>query len=235
MNEDWCSDPEGRPGAMHLVTADRELRARVAATLAAESLALSSAVDDPDQLVLADAGAPAIVILALSGTPARRVATIRSLLERESIRIISCQPAGRAEVRHSILAGASGYVLRDEIEEKLVPALRAVNAGLIVIPVQDRIQAGSPALTAREKQVMAMVVMGCMNCEVAAQLHLAESTVKSHLSSVFVKLGVRSRSEAVELILDPDHGLGRGILAITSDRPSPANGRDAGPRTKLLL
>jgi DNA-binding NarL/FixJ family response regulator len=62
--------------------------------------------------------------------------------------------------------------------------------------------------------------MGYMNCDIANQLYLAESTVKSHLSSAFLKLGVRSRSEAVELILDAEQGLGRGILAITSDAPT---------------
>ncbi len=56
--------------------------------------------------------------------------------------------------------------------------------------------------------------MGYMNGQIAQQLFLAESTVKSHLSSAFRKLGVRSRNEAVNLILDPERGLGMGILAL---------------------
>ena len=60
-----------------------------------------------------------------------------------------------------------------------------------------------------------MVVLGFTNGEIARQLHLAESTIKSHLSSSFTKLGVRSRNEAAELILDADGGLGTGILAIS--------------------
>jgi DNA-binding NarL/FixJ family response regulator len=69
-------------------------------------------------------------------------------------------------------------------------------------------------LSSREKQVLGLVVMGYMNSQIAAQLFLAESTVKSHLSSAFDKLGVRSRHEAVARILDPQGGLGVGILTV---------------------
>jgi hypothetical protein len=56
--------------------------------------------------------------------------------------------------------------------------------------------------------------MGYMNSQIAEQLFLAESTVKSHLSSAFGKLGVRSRNEAVSLILDSERGFGMGILGL---------------------
>ncbi len=59
--------------------------------------------------------------------------------------------------------------------------------------------------------------MGYMNGQIAEQLFLAESTVKSHLSSAFGKLGVRSRNEAVDLILDAERGLGMGILGLGGD------------------
>jgi DNA-binding NarL/FixJ family response regulator len=74
-----------------------------------------------------------------------------------------------------------------------------------------------PPLTPREKQVLALVVMGYTNREIADQLVLAESTVKSHLFSAFRRLGVRSRSEAVALITDPARGLGSGILTIARE------------------
>ena len=60
-----------------------------------------------------------------------------------------------------------------------------------------------------------MVVIGLSNREIADQLFLAESTVKSHLFSAFRRLGVRTRGEATALILDRDQGLGSGILTIT--------------------
>jgi DNA-binding NarL/FixJ family response regulator len=62
-----------------------------------------------------------------------------------------------------------------------------------------------------------MVVLGLTNGEIAHKLRLSESTVKSHLSSSFTKLGVRSRGEAASLILDPAAGLGTGILVISED------------------
>jgi DNA-binding NarL/FixJ family response regulator len=60
-----------------------------------------------------------------------------------------------------------------------------------------------------------MVVLGFSNGEIARKLHLAETTVKSHLSSTFRKLGVRSRSEAAALVLDGQSGLGLGVLTIS--------------------
>jgi DNA-binding NarL/FixJ family response regulator len=55
------------------------------------------------------------------------------------------------------------------------------------------------------------------NSQIASELFLAESTVKSHLSSAFAKLGVSSRSEAVAVILDPERGPGLGIGLVRPD------------------
>jgi DNA-binding NarL/FixJ family response regulator len=74
----------------------------------------------------------------------------------------------------------------------------------------------SESLSMREKQVLSMLVMGFTNAEIAAKLFLAESTVKSHLSSSYTKLGVRSRKDAATMILDPVAGLAPGILTITA-------------------
>jgi len=105
-------------------------------------------------------------------------------------------------------------VLEAELACALGPCVQAVLAGQTCVPRQNWQQIDPPALSSREKQILGLVVMGYMNGQIAEQLFLAESTVKSHLSSAFGKLGVRSRHEAVDLILDSERGLGMGILAL---------------------
>ena len=76
------------------------------------------------------------------------------------------------------------------------------------------------ALTTREKQILALVITGLTNAQIAGRLFLAESTIKSHLSSAFSKLGVSSRYEAATVILDSERGGGLGIREIRADRPA---------------
>ena len=76
------------------------------------------------------------------------------------------------------------------------------------------------ALTTREKQILMLVVTGLTNSQIAAELFLAESTVKGHLSSAFSKLGVSSRSEAAAVILDPERGRGLGIGKVRTSSPA---------------
>jgi DNA-binding NarL/FixJ family response regulator len=114
-------------------------------------------------------------------------------------------------------AGADGLVLHSRVSVALAAAVRAACAGQLVVPRDLAAEGTRPTLTVRERQVLGMVVLGCTNAEIAKRLFVAETTVKSHLSTAFAKLGVRSRNEAVGAILDPDRGLGTGILAISED------------------
>jgi DNA-binding NarL/FixJ family response regulator len=127
---------------------------------------------------------------------------------------VVCAGIQRWGIRAALTAGAAGVVLYDDLDSALGPCLQAVQAGQTCVPRGHWRQIQPPALSSREKQILGLVVMGYMNSQIAEQLFLAESTVKSHLSSAFAKLGVRSRNEAVSLILDPERGLGIGILAL---------------------
>jgi DNA-binding NarL/FixJ family response regulator len=148
-----------------------------------------------------------------SADAAREVQALRRGLEHALI-VLICPTIERWEVRAVLGAGASGVVLEEEMGGALGPCLQAVRVGQVCVPRDHGRQVAPPALSTREKQILGLVVMGYMNSQIAEQLFLAESTVKSHLSSVFGKLGVRSRNEAVNLILDSERGLGMGILAL---------------------
>jgi DNA-binding NarL/FixJ family response regulator len=125
-----------------------------------------------------------------------------------------CESADRRAVRRLLDAGIDGVVFADQLEDALMPTVAAVLAGQMVVPRDLRDSVEKPSLSSRERQILALVVMGLTNQEIAARMFLAESTVKSHLSSAYSKLGVRSRSEAVTVILDRPESLGTGIAAV---------------------
>ncbi len=128
--------------------------------------------------------------------------------------IVVCEAIKPGEVRLALSAGTTGVVLAGSLASSLVPCVAAVVAGQVCVPMSQARQVDAASLSPREKQILGLVVMGYMNAEIADRLVVAESTVKSHLSSAFSKLGVRSRHEAVDLILDSERGLGMGILSL---------------------
>lgn len=125
-----------------------------------------------------------------------------------------CERADRRTMRRLLDGGIDGFVFAENLEEALGPTVAAVFAGQMVVPRDMRDVVDRPSLSTRERQILSMVVIGLTNQEIGAQMFLAESTVKSHLSSAYNKLGVRSRSEAVTVILGGPDSLGSGIAAV---------------------
>ena len=159
---------------------------------------------------------PDAVVLALNGHGIDSTRSVHLLIETlPGVPVVLVSPDPRAVGWKDLEAGADGLVLDSEVEPALAAAVIAVCAGQVTLPRRVREKRPRPVLSFREKQVLGMVVLGFTNGEIAMRLHLAESTIKSHLSSAFTKLGVRSRSEAADAIMDPDGGLGPGILAIS--------------------
>jgi DNA-binding NarL/FixJ family response regulator len=110
----------------------------------------------------------------------------------------------------AIDAGASGFVLKDTPADDLIAAIRITRIGgswldprvtprlltrLRARPLQDNAAIGQ--LSAREMEVLRLMAAGATNGEIAAQLYLAERTVKSHVGSIFTKLGARDRTAAI--------------------------------------
>jgi DNA-binding NarL/FixJ family response regulator len=146
------------------------------------------------------------------------IAQLPSLRERHAgplVAILAELPSTRGS--RAVAARVEGSVLASELQASLLPTLWAVAAGQCVVPRSIRQLVDRPPLSPRERQILAMVVLDFSNAEIARKLVVTESNVKSHLTSAFDKLGVTSRNAAAELILDPDSGLGPGILRISPD------------------
>jgi DNA-binding NarL/FixJ family response regulator len=117
-----------------------------------------------------------------------------------------------ADILGAIEAGASGYLLKDAPPHELTAAVRAAAAGesalapVIASRLLDRMRAPQASLSSREVEVLDLVAAGRSNTEVAADLFVSETTVKSHLAHIFTKLGVASRTAAVSVARQ------RGIL-----------------------
>lgn len=153
-----------------------------------------------------------VVVVVEEGNDFSRVSEVCRRLDGIPI-VVVCR-ADRRVADQALDAGARGIVAIDDVESRLAPTVRAVVTGQLVIPAEFRRVTGR-LLSAREKQVLSMVVLGFTNVDIANQLFVAESTVKSHLNSAYRKLGVRSRQQATARILDSADGLGLGILSLT--------------------
>ena len=135
------------------------------------------------------------------------------------VAVLSEPPSARGA--RVLAARLEGAVLLDRLQATLCPTLHAVAVGQRVVPGEIHEILDRPSLSPRERQLLAMVVLGFSNAEIAAKLFLSESNVKNHLSSAYAKLGVRSRNAAVELILDRESGLGLGVLRISAEESLP--------------
>jgi DNA-binding NarL/FixJ family response regulator len=156
------------------------------------------------------AGAAAgIVIVTEDLTRLISVGQIRRLIGADDGKciVIVSPGCGPVAARRALRAGASSVVLEAHLDDTLVPAVRAVAAGMSALPLPLRTAEDRPSLSHREREVLRLAIAGNTNSEIATGMFLAQSTVKSHLSSAYRKIGAGSRKEATSLILDPDEGL----------------------------
>ncbi len=117
---------------------------------------------------------------------------------------------GDEDIYRALQGGARGYLLKDMSGDDLMDAIRTVHAGRSRIPPEiaqrlaDRL--GGPDLTARELDVLKLIVAGKSNKEISRQLFISEATVKTHINSLLGKLGVSDRTQAATTALQ------RGIV-----------------------
>jgi DNA-binding NarL/FixJ family response regulator len=146
-------------------------------------------------------------------------ATRRILAQRPEARILVITMFDDdASVFAAMRAGARGYVLKDADQEELTRAIRAVQRGEAIFgpAVADRLAqlfAGAPAadsaiaqLTERERQILDLIARGCSNAVIAERLALSIKTVQNYVSTIFAKLQVEDRAQA--MLRARDAGLG---------------------------
>ncbi|MER5889759.1 response regulator transcription factor [Streptomyces sp. NPDC001941] len=112
----------------------------------------------------------------------------------------------------AIEAGATGYLLKDAPREELFAAIRAAAEGRtvlspavasrLVMAVRTPATPADEPLSTREREVLVLVAKGTSNKEIARELFISEATVKTHLTHIYTKLGVKDRAAAVAVAYD---------------------------------
>ena len=107
---------------------------------------------------------------------------------------------GDEDIRRALHAGAASYLTKDVLHDDLLKAVRAVASGQSYLPAQVlaalEAQVPGPILSARELEVLELIVKGLANKQIAYVLSIAEHTVKNHVKSILDKLDVEDRTQA---------------------------------------
>jgi DNA-binding NarL/FixJ family response regulator len=213
------------PALLHAVSDDRSAAAPTVSVIADDAVTarrVTRALEEGG-LHVGPAGRPAdVVVLACDISRVENTSALRRLRQdvgRQGIVVVS-RGTMRGSVRELLNMGADGFLPEDELETTLAAVVRTVALGHVSVPRTLRRCLVRPAFSHREREVLALVVEGLHNREIADRLFLAESTIKSHVAAAFAKLGVRSRKEASALVLDPDEGLREIVLGDVRDAPS---------------
>lgn len=107
---------------------------------------------------------------------------------------------GDEDIRRALILGAKAYLTKDVLHDELIGAIRAVHLGGLYLPppVAAVLSAELPrsSLSAREREVLHLIVQGLSNKQIAFQLAIAEDTAKNHVKSILKKLGVDDRTQA---------------------------------------
>jgi two-component system NarL family response regulator len=117
---------------------------------------------------------------------------------------------GDEDIRRALAAGVLAYLTKDVLHDELLKAIRAVNEGHTYLPAAVAAalaaQLPRPDLSAREVQVLELIVRGLANKQIAYTLNIAEHTVKNHVKNILSKLGAQDRTQAATAAIQ------RGII-----------------------
>lgn len=153
---------------------------------------------------------PEVILMDLKMPKLDGVAATRAIKDRyPHIQVIALTSFQEKElVQEAIRAGAISYLLKNVSADDLAEAIRAASAGRSVLDpeaLQALVQDAAPGLghdlTAREREVLALLVQGLTNPDMATRLVVSRATIKAHVSSILAKLGASTRAEAISLAL----------------------------------
>lgn len=155
---------------------------------------------------------PDVILMDMAMPDMDGATTTRAILQqRPQVQIIALSSYKDGMLIKKVLeAGAIGYLLKDVSADDLARAIRAAHVGRATLSpeaAQSLVETANlpPApgldLTEREREVLALMIEGLNNVQIAGRLTVSPSTIKSHVSSILSKLGVASRTEAVTLAL----------------------------------
>ena len=163
---------------------------------------VAEAADGREAVDLFDKHRPDLALLdmrmpELSGSEA--AAAIRA--KHPDARLIALTTFGGSEdIRRALAAGVRGYLTKEVLRDELLKAVRTVHRGDTFLPpgVSESLHAqeGHEPLSARELEVLRLIVAGLGNKQIAYSLDIAEPTAKSHVKSILAKLGVADRTQA---------------------------------------
>jgi DNA-binding NarL/FixJ family response regulator len=164
-------------------------------------------------LAAVEAHAPDVLLMDIMMPGLDAVSRVRQVREQPGAPQVLILTASESDelVQPLLAAGAAGYMLKDEAPDAIVQAIRAVAAGqtwfsqkiagLIVrahtAPAEAEQTVGEAALTPREWEILQHIGQGKSNSEIADQLVLSKTTVQNYVSSIYAKLGIESRSQAL--------------------------------------
>jgi DNA-binding NarL/FixJ family response regulator len=186
--------PVVRAGLAELLSGTDDITVVGAAGNGAEALEVL-AEDEPD-LVLMDLSMPV-----MDGTEATRLIAER----HPGVRVVILTSfTDQKGILAALDAGADGYLMKDAEPDELFRGIRAAAAGesplapaAATVLIEERRWGGPAEMTDREREVLALLAEGLPNKLIARRLEISEKTVKTHLTSIYRRIGVDSRTEAV--------------------------------------
>ncbi len=179
---------------------------------------VGEASDGAEAIALAEVLVPDVVLMDLRMPRMDGVAALREFARRgiPSRVVVLTTFDADADVLPAIAAGATGYLLKDASRDELLAAIRGAAAGRTVLSPEvasrlvGRVRTPEASLlTPRELEILGLIADGATNRAAGDRLHVSEGTVKTHLLSIYAKLGVGDRASAVA------EGFRRGLLDTT--------------------